>query len=86
MGVGIIIVSLMIFLPLAVLCLVAVYPEQPSLLQSLERSKLLFSTHSGGIRITFKQSKVFSHLTQAQSAVVTEGSAETTASLECQNV
>ena len=39
-GVGIIIVSLMIFLPLAVLCLVAVYPEQPSLLQSLERSKL----------------------------------------------
>ena len=39
-GVGMIIVSSMIFLLLAVLCLVAVYPEQPSLLQSLERSKL----------------------------------------------
>ena len=33
-------------------------------------------------RFTFKQSKVFSQLTQAQSAVVADGSLETTASLE----
>ena len=36
--------------------------------------------------ITFIQSKVFSHLTQAQWAVVTEGSEETTASLDFLNI
>lgn len=36
--------------------------------------------------ITFKQSKVCSQLTQAQSAVVTEGSVETTASLDEMNI
>ena len=50
-GVGIIIVSLMIFLLLAVHYLVAVYPEQPSLLQSLERSKLYSNYY---LNYTFK--------------------------------